>query len=586
MSFDADHSVIQAQQLVNAVIDADESTFGIYRLSPQPRINVLSDIRAIAGRTLAYATPADLKPIIPADLFNAYRAAVADEPSRPGPDSAVARSGLTVPARAVVAAVGTVAALKILESMDIATAADELRWLVTMCRERGLRVNPSNMGWGQNKSVVFAGVQLAAVGPLLNPSDQVRYGIDSPLRRRQRRGMIYATQLARRLPSYLWPAWSLPLSICGCHQQQLRPALSTVLLLADSRLTLDEAARLIDSPIDGRAVSRVLQLLEQQEYWPNIRVALSRMAEYLGYEVPIDYDRRRHLDWTTLLPDKVWARICRDTATPGTGPARAKVVRCYLFERLSGLPASAAPWGPTNTAFRTKVADFPHHLNPELAAALNEHACAYLGHRDIHGEPAIWDPPTDILRGLVLPGPDIGIVEIADLHRIHTAYVGSMGATAAQLGITLDSVRYLLDRNPSPRLTPEPGSPLPIPYNRAYSSTKSVLSRQRFVELYECQQKSLRDIASMLGVSRQVITKLAIDYDVQLRERGRGAAVRVDREWLYTQYVTERRVLSDLAREVGTSTSNMARLAKRLGVPLRERGHASHRATLAAQRGR
>ena len=38
------------------------------------------------------------------------------------------------------------------------------------------------------------------------------------------------------------------------------------------------------------------------------------MADYLAdHDVPIDYQRRRGLDCTMLLPDKVWAQICRDT---------------------------------------------------------------------------------------------------------------------------------------------------------------------------------------------------------------------------------------------------------------------------------
>jgi hypothetical protein len=57
----------------------------------------------------------------------------------------------------------------------------------------------------------------------------------------------------------------------------------------------------------------------------------------------------------------------------------------------------------------------------------------------------------------------------------------------------------------------------------------------------------------------------------------------VDRDWLYVQYVTQRRALPDLAREAGMSTPNMARWAKKHAIPMRGRGTSSHSATLAAQ---
>jgi hypothetical protein len=41
---------------VNAGIDGETASIGAYRISPQPRINILSDLRAVAGRVLACAT--------------------------------------------------------------------------------------------------------------------------------------------------------------------------------------------------------------------------------------------------------------------------------------------------------------------------------------------------------------------------------------------------------------------------------------------------------------------------------------------------------------------------------------------------
>ena len=417
-TFDSEHPALHAQRIVNAILDTETPKVGVYKSTPQPRINVLADIRAVAGRTLAYATAEELDAVIPADLIAAFRDANHHVDRRSGPARADAKPGLAAPARAATAAVGVVAAVTALDRPDVASGGDALRWLVTSSRERGSAIHPTNIGWGKNTSPVLAGVQLAALGPMLHPSDQLRYRIGTPLPTHPAPGTTHTAALARRLPAMLLPAWSLPLSIPGCHQRQLRPALSIAILLVNSRLNLDEAANLIKkSPIDGPAVSRVLQLLEKHDQWPSIRAALTRMADYLAEnEVPIDYQRRRQLDYRMLLPDKVWAQICRDTATPGPRSIRAKIARCFLFERLSGLPADDAPSALADNAFRGKVADFPQHLTPELVAALRE-ACHRVlgrpGHRrrtgdvDAAGRPARRPRP---------PRTDPEEVDVAELH--------------------------------------------------------------------------------------------------------------------------------------------------------------------------
>ena len=241
------------------------------------------------------------------------------------------------------------------------------------------------------------------------------------------------------------------MAIQNCHQWQLRPALSVILLLVNSRLSLDEPARMIDSPVDGDAVSRVLQLLEKQDQWDIIRAALIRMADYLAdHGVPVDYQRRRRADYSTLLPDTVWTQICRDTATPGPSPVRARIARCFLFERLSGQPTRTSPWGLNDSALRNKTADFPRHLTPELAQALNEHAREFLTEQGID-EPLVWHPPKGVLDGRDLPGPDPATVDIADLHRVMTVDGIKLGTAAQRLNTSLDTVRYLLEAHPAPR---------------------------------------------------------------------------------------------------------------------------------------
>lgn len=577
--FDTEHPVVRAQKTINAVIESEAAAFGVYRLHPQLRINVLSDIRAVAGRILAYATTEDLKATITPDLLVAHQS-VDERPSRRyAPAQTDAKPGLAAPARAATAAVGAVGAMDVLNRNDVSAAGDSLRWLISSSRDRGSAISATNITWGKNTTPVLSAVQLAALGPLLKPSDQLRHRVGTVLPNRPTADKRRAGVLAQGLPTMLWPAWSLRMVIPDSHQRHLRPALSSALLLVNSRLNLDEAATMIDSPLDGHAVSRVLQLLEKQAQWDGLRLALIRMADYLvDCRIPIDYRQRRQLDYSMLLPDKVWTQICRDTGTPGVRSIRARIARSLLFERLSGLPASASSMFPGSNAFRTQVADFPRYLTTELHQALDKHAQEFLADQGVSGEPSVWEPPAAVLDGLDLPGDDPGKVKVEHLHRAATTDGIKMGATAKLLNASLDTVRYLLEIHPPP----PPVRSGTTPYNRAYVTAKAALPRERLLELYERQHMSLRDIAESVGVSRQVVGRIARDYDLALREPGLKARTIIERDWLHDQYVNKRRTLPDLAKETGMSTANMARWAKTHGIPLRARGGPSHSSAMAA----
>ena len=580
--FPEDHPVLAAQRRINTIIDTGKAEFGVYTGNPQPCAGALADIRALAGRILTYATPDDLERIVALDLLRTYQEAAVGQVRRGGPARTDDKPGLAAPARAATAALGVTVALDILSAPDMLSAGDRMGWLVTTARDRGLSVNAANIGWGSRSTPVLTAVQLAALGPLINPSDQLRYRTASSMPGRPVLDSTRNSHLARRTPTMLWPAWSLRFAIPNCHQRQLRPALSIALLLVDTRLRLQDAAKLLDSPITGNAASRVLQLLARQDRWPQIRTALLVLADYLtDGDIPIDYQRRRQLDYTGLLPDATWARICRDTGTPGGSAARARIARCYLFERLSGRPASAAPFVLDESEFRTKTANFPQHLTPELAAALREHAHDFLARHHIVGEPALWEPATDLLDSLRLPGPDLGTVDVTGLHGWIRDEDHSLGEAANHLGTTLDAVRHVLDTHPVP--APQHlNADQARARGRAYYAAKSALPRDEFLHLYTDQQISLHDIAARAGVSRQTVARIARDYDIPLREPHRQARRDVDRDWLYNQYVTKRRALPDIARECGMSTANMARWAKTHDIPMRPRGGPSHSANLTA----
>lgn len=582
--FKPEHPAIQAQRTINTILATATPAFGVYEAHPQPRMNVLADIRAVAGRVLAYATPRDLDVVVPVDLLAVYRSGIRQPHSRRRPGRTSQNPTQAAPTPAASAAVGVLAALQVLDHSEVAGAGEALRWLVQSSRDRGLSVTATNIGWGKSISPVLVGAQLTALGPLLNPSDQLRYRIGAPIPTHPAPSDEHSTILAKRLPPMLWPAWSLRFSISKCHQRQLRPALAVALLLVHGRLGLDDAARIVDCPISGQAISRVLQLLEDHEHWPNIRAGLIRMADYLATEhVPIDYQLRRRLNYSQLLPDTTWAQICRDTGTPGARTARAKIARSYLFEQLSGLPSAAAPWGVDDSAFRTKVANFPQHLTPALATALNEYAQEFLSGLDIIDEPPVWYPPANVLDGLLLPGPNPDTLDAAELRNLVNGEQITLGTAAKLVGTSLDTARHVLQVTADASASATAVDQVAPTRASGYCAARDALPRSRLIELYHGQRKSLRDIAVDIGVSRQTIARLAHDYEVPLRQPCRHTRNPVDRDWLYAQYVTRRRALPDLAREAGMSTSSMARWAKSHAIPMRGRGGQSHSAILAAQ---
>ena len=281
------------------------------------------------------------------------------------------RPGLAAPVHAATAVVGVTAALSILGATDIASAGDALRWLFTGARNRGLSVNATTIGWGKGTSQILTGAQLTALGPLLSPGDQLRYRIGTPLPRRPQAGSGRGDRLAERIPTMLWPEWSLRFAIPDCQQRQLRGALSMALLFVDTRLRLRDASDQLLSPVPEQSVLRVLRLLRQCGHWEHVRKALIRLADYLNTTAtPIDYRRRRDLDYSGLLEPSQWRQICRDTSTHGGTAARARIARCYLYERLSGMPVSAAPFAHGDTEAHNNAADFPRRLTPELSSAL------------------------------------------------------------------------------------------------------------------------------------------------------------------------------------------------------------------------
>jgi hypothetical protein len=212
LRFPADHPVLAAQCTIRAAIEAGTATFGIYREHSVATAAALADLRAVAGRILAYATEAELGRILPADLHSAYCQMKARSDDVGGVSRFGVKPGRAAPGHALVAAVGATAALGILGASDIASAGVALRWLVTGARGRGLAVSSSNIGWGKRSTYLLTAAQLVALGPLLKLSDQLRHRIGAAIPTRPSHDSNAVEAIAAKLPAVLWPQWSLRLT--------------------------------------------------------------------------------------------------------------------------------------------------------------------------------------------------------------------------------------------------------------------------------------------------------------------------------------------------------------------------------------
>lgn len=223
------------------------------------------------------------------------------------------------------------------------------------------------------------------------------------------------------------------------------------MLLVGNPMELDEVATRLGSVTDGRTISRLLQFLADDPHWDAIADAVTRLAAYLDdNDVPIDYQRRRRLDYSDLLPPQQWLDLCRRTGMP---PGRGKMARCLLFARISGLPVEAAADFGTAVGeayFRAETARFAALRTPELAAALDEAARNFLAKHRVRGEPVAWQPPMSLLKGLDLPGPDPSLIDVTRLHELAREGGHPVQRVAEIMGTTIDAVRVVLDECPAP----------------------------------------------------------------------------------------------------------------------------------------
>lgn len=584
MVFDQGHPVLLAQHDLLETIARGTAAFGVYAHDPQPALAVLADMKAIARRVLFHMPAPRMARLVPEELVRAHFHAREHNNALTGTRRRAPLDPARVaPAYAATVAAGVTAAWSILGQAGCRQAALRMRELLDAIVDRGYWTSPTvTRNWGSRTSPLLEAVHLKTVAPTMWPNAALRYRTALPNPSSPTTGATGVTARAHKTPGVIWPLWAARLNPVPQVRENLPAALSASLLLVDSRIELVEAVKKLGGFIDQPVVTHVLQALRDDAHYEGIQLALIRLAAYLdSHEVPIDYARRRRLDYTALLTSDEWTDLCRRTLTePGAGP-RHRIARCYLFERISGLPHTQAPHAPANSpSFRNAWRRFPYVLTQAAARELDKVGRTFLDRRHLTDEPLTWQPPRELLAGLALPRADPDALDLDDLHRRVQAGESS-SRIADALGTDPRTLRYVLGQHPSQaparatRKSRQRGQDSGRGRRHRGQSggrgraalhlARRTICKEQLADLYVQQEMTFLAIERQTGIDRKILATLADEYGIARHtHRPRGT---LDRQWLHEQYVVQRRTLADLGREAGMSGPAVAHRAREYGIP-------------------
>src|SRR5205807_10571433 len=136
---------------------------------------------------------------------------------------------------------------------------------------------------------IFEAVQIKAFAPVLGAPNQLRYksmldfptppAIDAQVR----------ANLARSIPSVLWPHWCLRMAPPGSGFA-MPAVLACAVLMVGTVATVSEVVADLGSIVNPLAATHLLTWLSRQSRWRHVSSALVKLNEYLNRRPPpIDY---------------------------------------------------------------------------------------------------------------------------------------------------------------------------------------------------------------------------------------------------------------------------------------------------------
>lgn len=562
-----DDPVLRAQHTVNKALHTVMNTPRHVVTSDSPQ-SVLDAIAFIADSALLAARlrkDADWSAV--ADQTSALRSEHSTQP----PSDATHRR--------VLDAVASGTAINILAADDD-TAVDSLRQLLPgfgepLTRVANYRKTARTNTGGRLESLFCTASRTSAIDTLRQT-----------WHRQQPSPSALAAQLAAVscIPQRMWPTWSIRLLWPGISEDYGRTGLSLATAVAITGQTVADCADLLDITDDPHQLTVLWHQAGSSRLPPAVMSAVIRLAAHLVDQPgPIDYARRRRLDYTDLLTENDWQQIVLDNRLDGyRGKRNYALAREFLYQRIT---LNHTTRGVTDDHPPADIPRLRRMLGPRTLAALDTHASMFL-HRHGIDEPLRAEPPVGIIADLEVPGPPVPLPRneitrlLCDDHR-------SVSGAAHHLGIAPVALRVYLTDQPIPHSAASPRTPQQsaepprtadtpdvqsVPRPVRSSATVRASSRVTPEELYEAyvvEHRTVHHVGLQFGLSDSRVRTLLRENGITIRGH---KTISVDTAQIVDLYVTQHLPTTEIARRLGVSRSTISSRLQEAGVRLRAGG--------------
>jgi hypothetical protein len=571
------HPVLTMQEKLTELLAENIIEDGVYRVAPVSAVQLLIDVQVLGNWILRAPNLTDLITMFGGragerEISRWRRRLQTSEDAdltctKVTATSGALRVGMAQPAAWVGTAVA--AALTVLLQPSLEGAGKTLRAATRAAPTRERRYRPHIAR--QTHSAVVTAVDINARAAGFSVLDQLRYRTVTGLpclpdtaRHDSTHAMLHA------VPTLFWPEWAFRLDTGKLAWPTARQVMSRLLLTIGCVMAIPQLEGRLRTTVRAQRVHQAADDLRAHPDWDAIITALLRLHEYLqAHPPPIDYQRRRAMNYEDLLPEAQWMDLVAEQGLR-TSPATATAARLWFIEQLSGAPIrikrDVPPCrGVCTDRMRTT-------LTPQLVDNLHAVAVEFLKAHDVVGEPPTWAPPLTLTEGLALPGTPPETIDPNVVHELVRSG-WKIPAIAHHLDTSVWKVRHQLEHHP---LGPVP-QPRPTRPNRghgpgtAQARVRDALPENTLRHLRERRGLTYTQIAESLELAyhptylRQLISQLATQYGIRRCGHDRLGEV-ITAEWQQQRHLIERRPPKDLAADVAITAETNSSRAPKLGI--------------------
>lgn len=446
------HRVLTMQYRLTELLAAQTINAGVYLRAPVSPEQLLIDLHVLGNWLVRTPHLIELITLFggrPTDHEIGVwgrRLSLPPVPGQPGDNDAgtasTERIALNAPAAWVGA--GVTAALSVLMQPSLDEAGQALRAAVPSITTRELRYRRRKSGIVHSPAVT--GVELKARAADFTVLQQLRFRTITELPRLPDTGRhARMNAMLHVVPTLFWPEWAFRLGIEVLAWGTARQVMSRLLLTIGSTMAEHRMRRHLRDTVRIERLTRITDGLRGLPRWSSITTALLRLHEHLqANPPPIDYQRRRTLNYDKLLPEAQWTHLVADEGFR-SAPTTATAARLWLTEQLSGAPVHENPLKcPGECSDRMRGT-----LTSSLIKNLDAISVEYLRSQGVSQEPTTWVPPLSLLDGLSLPGVPAEMIKPNKIHDLLATGL-TIPAVARRLEVSVWKVRYQIEHHPMP----------------------------------------------------------------------------------------------------------------------------------------